>query len=1726
MPKLEHKVVVTVPVYNEGPYVLETLKSLAAQTYPDFRALVADNASTDETERVCREFCEKDPRFTYVRHDSNLGATANFQYCFENTSSELFMWLGGHDMLHPEFLQEACARMDADRGLSLVYSHTQWIDENNRVLAHTNGGNYVFEEPLTPHERHHRLLNSLDRCEAINQLLRREFVDLPFRPIVSADLVFLCHLAAHGPFARIERPLYIRREISKRTSTMMERITGKRVAPKYQELAAFFTESICLHRNVAEAAKSKLIADTLAWLNNRFSIFTAPETVEPVFAPAPAEQATAPFFSVVMPVYNRERYVREAIESVLAQDDNDFELVVVDDGSTDRSVAITRSIQDPRIRLLHNDHGGGASARNKGLSAARGEFVVWIDSDDRQAQGALSALRRSIVENPGSDVFYGDLEIFDDNFPGQVHRTRYADYQGKSLLPMLVQANCLPNPGTAVRRALYQRHGGYDTAFTRCHDYQIWTRLADTADFKKVDAILCHWRQHGESLSSAKSRAFEGKVVLDAFARYPVSRLFPDLADDRAGKAAACWRVSSILRQIDEHGPALRMAHKARALGQDNPEALAELDKLAGAQYEPLFSVILTTYNRPGLLRDALASLGDQTLRDFEVILVNDHGDPVESLLAEFDFPITYLYQGRNQGLSAARNAGLKLAKGRHVSYLDDDDLYLPEHLAVLANTFEQHPRAVVYTGVEYINEQVEGGERIELNRSAPFAHAAYDKERLFVQNYIPVNTWAHPRSMLAEVGEFDTGLTAFEDWDMLLRLAARHPLVHVPQVTAEVHLRDAPNTGSDHMLGREQKNFGALYQELYRRHSDLGSDAVRNARQEMLRRFGIQDSAAGRVRNASLQEWLNKRVLTPIQQRLVEERLQQGGPSIGVVIRDMKGDAAAVALTLESLSPSRNAYQNVQPLLLTVAQAAAEGFPGRAVEVSSDAWVMPLNQALQAADFDWLVLVDAGEELTSSGLLMASLELLTAPDCRAVYCDQMYRQANGDLGAAFRPAFNLDYLLSFPAGMAHHWLFRRDLLLEAGGFDAGLPRAVELEMILRLIGSGGLAGLGHIAEPLLITDAPAVCDIEDERQAILRHLQERGYAQPRIESDQPGQYRVHYGHPQQPLVSLLVLAGGQLARLQRCVESLLETTRYASYELLLIESDPAAGEVRDWLKALEGMGEARLRTVWPAAAQLSAAAALNLAASQAKGDYLLLLSPDTAVIDAQWLDELVNHAQRPEVGVVGAKLLAADGSVRHAGLILGLEGPVGRPFVGEPMDAPGYLQRLQVDQNYSAVSRECLMIGRELYGALGGIAEDLPENYIDADICLRARQAGYLTVWAANAQLMLDGDGPRAAQAEDNDALYEKWLPVLARDPAYNPNFSLAQPGGFKLADTALSWRPLSSWKPLPTVLAHPADLYGCGHYRVIQPFTALQQAGVIDGALSVGLMHVTDLERYDPDTLILQRQIGDERLEAMRRMKAFSRAFKVYELDDYLLNLPMKSAHRQHMPKDILKSLRRGLGFVDRFVVSTEPLAEAFAGLHDDILVVENRLPVGWWQGLRGQRRVSAKPRVGWAGGSSHTGDLELIEDVVKELANEVEWVFFGMCPESMRPYVHEFHPGVAIEQYPAALARLNLDLALAPVELNLFNECKSNLRLLEYGACGFPVICSDIRCYQGDLPVTRVKNRFKDWVEAIRMHLADPEASARMGDELQAVVRRDWMLDGRNLELWLKGWTPASH
>ncbi|HET7301507.1 MAG TPA: glycosyltransferase, partial [Oleiagrimonas sp.] len=792
----------------------------------------------------------------------------------------------------------------------------------------------------------------------------------------------------------------------------------------------------------------------------------------------------------------------------------------------------------------------------------------------------------------------------------------------------------------------------------------------------------------------------------------------------------------------------------------------------------------------------------------------------------------------------------------------------------------------------------------------------------------------------------------------------------------------------------------------------------------------------------------------------------------------------------------------------------------------------------LAHSDAEWVQLVAAGDALSPLFAALLDEKISTHPGLAAVYTDEDSTTDAGPSGPVLKPDVNLDLMRSYPY-VGHALAFRREYGLAVGGFAEQPSELGAQDLLFRLLERYGLHTIGHIAEPVLSAGQPftawlAMPGVSGRSGAVVSaHLDRLRIPHEMRPGGVAGVNRVQYLHDREPPISIIIPTRDQMPMLNGLVESLLTKTRYKNYELLIVDNDSRDPAACAYLDGIERMQNPQLRILrWPHPFNYSAIN--NFAAREARGEYLILLNNDTAILHEDWIEALLNHAQRPEVGIVGAKLHYPDGRIQHGGVVLGLRGPADHPFIGGAINAPGYMQRLQVDQNYTAVTAACLMIRKSVYGEVGGLDEDFKVSYNDVDLCLKVREAGYLTVWTPYARLMHEGSvsqtkvdkATQEAKGKrfrgEQQAMYRKWLPVLADDPAYNRNLGLTG-AGFDLDQARhLAWQPFEQ-PLLPRMFCVAADGGGCGEYRIRQPLLAMQREGIAEGLLSPAHLTPVLMERFMPSSIVLQRQLDAKQLAAMQDYRDFSKAFKVYELDDYLPNLPLKSVHRKDMPKDILRTLRKAVSLTDRFVVSTEPLAEQFAGFHGDIRVALNRLPVEWWSGLSSERRKSAKPRVGWAGGAGHRGDLELIVDVVRDLAGEVEWVFFGMCPEKLRPYVHEAHEGVAIGGYPAALAALDLDLALAPLEDNTFNACKSNLRLLEYGACGFPVVCSDIVCYRGDLPVTRVRNRYRDWLDAIRMHLADLDATAKAGDALRAAVHRDWMLTGDNLVAWRNAWLP---
>jgi LmbE family N-acetylglucosaminyl deacetylase len=227
----------------------------------------------------------------------------------------------------------------------------------------------------------------------------------------------------------------------------------------------------------------------------------------------------------------------------------------------------------------------------------------------------------------------------------------------------------------------------------------------------------------------------------------------------------------------------------------------------------PRISVVVRTRNRPKLLAEALDSLAQGEYRRAEVVLVNDGGEP-PTVPDGYPLPVNRLDLAENRGRAAAAEAGVAAATGDYVTFLDDDDLAAPEHLATLAGLVSAAGVRVAYTdaavAIYDLDGDREGNGWVCRERRLPYSRD-FDADVLLVDNYIPFNTLLIERSLFAEAGPFDTSLPFFEDWDFLIRLAAITPFHHLARVTCEYrHFRG----GSHHIFGerpRERSDFLAV---------------------------------------------------------------------------------------------------------------------------------------------------------------------------------------------------------------------------------------------------------------------------------------------------------------------------------------------------------------------------------------------------------------------------------------------------------------------------------------------------------------------------------------------------------------------------------------------------------------------------------------------------------------------------------------------------------------------------------------------------------------------------------------------------------------------------------------------------------------------------------------------------------------------------------------------------
>lgn len=412
------------------------------------------------------------------------------------------------------------------------------------------------------------------------------------------------------------------------------------------------------------------------------------------------------------------------------------------------------------------------------------------------------------------------------------------------------------------------------------------------------------------------------------------------------------------------------------------------------------------------------------------------------------------------------------------------------------------------------------------------------------------------------------------------------------------------------------------------------------------------------------------------------------------------------------------------------------------------------------------------GGDLLESSAIYHLFEALKDNDL--VYCDTDEISSNGTkTSPRFLPSWNPE--LQYSTGYINSGVMIKTSRLKSLHIS---NQTTIAEVITELSLSINGLMVNHMPLPLVhlsVTENIEAKSLERVKMVIERH------SRATVELDEKFNVNRLYWPNTNPLVSLIIPTKNGKALVKACIESILEKTIYHNYEILLIDNGSDEQESIEYFSYLNTLEKVKVIR-YPAPFNYSAIN--NFGVEHAKGSILGLVNNDIEVISPNWLTYMVGHAEREDVGCVGAKLLYSDTRIQHAGVVLGYGGGAGHAHKNFPRFHTGYLNRIVATNNYSAVTAACLLVKRSHFDAVNGLNEkDLSVAFNDVDFCLKVKGLGVNNVYCAEAELFhhesvsrgLDISPEKAARFNRELAyLQTMWSDFIANDPAYNPNLTL----------------------------------------------------------------------------------------------------------------------------------------------------------------------------------------------------------------------------------------------------------------------------------------------------------------------------------------------------------------
>jgi len=1028
-----------------------------------------------------------------------------------------------------------------------------------------------------------------------------------------------------------------------------------------------------------------------------------------------------PKVSVIIPCYNQGSFLQEAVESVLEQTYQNFEIIIINDGSTDAAtVALLKNYKQPRTTVIHTNNQGLASARNNGINIAKGKYILPLDADDKIGKNYLQKAIEKLEMNDNLGIVYCEAEFFGH----EIGKWELPEYK----FPDILLHNVIFSTGF-FKKSDWQAIGGYRPNMVfGWEDYDFWLSIIELGkEVYRIPEVLFYYRKYSDSMTVLITNKNFIFSYCQLFYNHPF--LYNQNID------VVFTEIVNLRNSIDKYQ---KIEIELQQLSQKYNQTEIQLEEM-----QKIIDFLYSSKDIKSFIISKLRSIRKKIL----IIFLQFFKIFYWTISLQLSDRLRRRKIARVMSNSGLFETGYYWEQNPEIKQLRTEPL---GHYLDIGASKGFDPNSLFDTS--YYLEQYPDVAALGLN---PLAHYITTGAK---QNYKshPLFDTAYYRAQYPDVDE--SGI---------------NPLLH--------YLTIGIQENRDPFFCLKIEFIPLKLRENFEFNPEIPSSLETHYQdwlnQNYLTQIDLQEMAND-LKNLTYQPLIS--IIMPVfntpshyLEEAIQSVLNQVYPNWELCIADDASTEPHIQSILENYSD--------QDSRIKICFRTKNGHISEAS-----------NSAIAIATGQFIALLDHDDLLTPHALYKVVEFLNKYPDADMIYSDEDKIDDEGKLSSAFfKPDWCPDSFLS-RMYTCHLGVYRRSLVQQIGGFRVGYEGSQDYDLVLRLTEKTGK--IYHIPDVLYHWRIHANSTaqnldsknyaIDAAKKALANALQRRN--DPGIVTDAPrsiGHYVIRYNIQSYELVSIIIPTKNLGDTLDRCLISIFTQTTYPNFEIILIDNGSTEKRAIEVIETWRKKEPNRLKS-FSLDIPFNYSTLNNFAVKQAQGKYLLFLNNDTEVITPDWIEGMVEQAQRPSIGAVGTLLLFPDDTIQHAGVIGGIFYSCGHSHKRFKLGDTGYFNQLNTVNNYSAVTGACIMCRREVFDEIEGFDETFAVNYNDIDLCFKMIAKGYRNIYLPHVMLYhyeaktrgydLLNDSKKARLFCEGKYFQTKWKSLIEHDPCYNPHLTI----------------------------------------------------------------------------------------------------------------------------------------------------------------------------------------------------------------------------------------------------------------------------------------------------------------------------------------------------------------